>query len=191
MSYYYSLASGRMSWGRCQKWTSTWRRPGQSWSKRRLWQKVCWCWGRGIDIIMTTQQERTCSLFYWETQPANYGLITGNPKYFINCCLNEGREFQREREVVNNGEILPERPVTWGMYRDVTDWERVVRWVLFSGVLSPPRYWLQSKGLASACVCMWIHRKVWRRSVFQGEQCLKVTIWAEVRFDSACVRFPW
>ena len=37
-------------------------RPGQSWSKRRLWQKVCWCWGRGIGIIMTTLQERTCSL---------------------------------------------------------------------------------------------------------------------------------
>ena len=28
----------------------TWRRPGQSWSKHRLWQKVCWCWGRGIGI---------------------------------------------------------------------------------------------------------------------------------------------
>ena len=24
-------------------------------------KKVCWCWGRGIGIIMTTQQERTCS----------------------------------------------------------------------------------------------------------------------------------
>ena len=41
---------------------STWRRPGQSWSKRRLWQKVCGCWGRGIGIIMTTQQEKTCSV---------------------------------------------------------------------------------------------------------------------------------
>ena len=88
-------------------------------------------------------------LFYWETQQANCGLITGNPKYFINCCLNEWREkvgdlrgegslreFQR-REVVNNGEILREQRVTWGMHRDVTDWERVVHWVLFSGVLSP------------------------------------------------------
>ena len=28
-------------------------------------------------------------LFSWETQQANYGLITGNPKYFIDCCLNE------------------------------------------------------------------------------------------------------
>ena len=36
------------------------RRPGQSWSKRRLWQKVCWCWVRGIGIIIS-QQERTCS----------------------------------------------------------------------------------------------------------------------------------
>ena len=42
-----------------------------------------------------------------------------------------------------NGETLPENGawpvVTWGMHRDdVTDWERVhvVRWVLFSGVLS-------------------------------------------------------
>ena len=48
----------------------------------------------------------------------------------------EGREFQR-REVVNNGETLPERRVTLGMHGDVTDWERVLRWVLFSGVLGP------------------------------------------------------
>ena len=48
-------------------------------------------------------------------------------QYFINCCLREEkkwgserwgnrREFQR-REVVNNGEILRERRVTWGMHR--------------------------------------------------------------------------
>ena len=47
---------------------STWRRPGQSWSKRRLWQKVCWCWGRGIGIIMKTQQERTCSLIHFVSE---------------------------------------------------------------------------------------------------------------------------
>ena len=37
-------------------------RPGLPWSSSGLWQKkVCWCWGRGIGNIMTTQQERTCS----------------------------------------------------------------------------------------------------------------------------------
>ena len=38
---------------------STWRRPGQSWSKRRLGQKVCWCWGRGIWYYINLPQQKT------------------------------------------------------------------------------------------------------------------------------------
>ena len=51
---------------------STWRRPGQSWSKRRLWQKVCWCWGRGIGIVplMLT----LCVKTFWSTLQSRWTI---------------------------------------------------------------------------------------------------------------------
>ena len=65
--------------------------------------------------------------FHLETQQATNGISTGNPKYFVNCCLKEREEKTRgtgevrkevpeeRREVVNNGERLPEHGTSFNV----------------------------------------------------------------------------
>ena len=100
-----------------------------------------------------------CVVVYLENPT---GLITWNTKYFSNCCLkewrddlrSEGREFQR-REVLNNGETLPEQCSMCGMHKEMTNWEWVaIAWcVLFAGDLRV--YCLQNKGIfCVVCVCV-------------------------------------
>ena len=34
-------------------------------TKRRLWQKVCWCWGRGIGILLLLLRQDPLDLSFW------------------------------------------------------------------------------------------------------------------------------
>ena len=88
---------------------STRRRPGQSWSKRRLSKrKLCWYWGRG-NCAMTTQQERTWSrniVIYQNQSHTKISSFTGCEIHKLNKNI---RDLERGAATQPNWEKMRNR----------------------------------------------------------------------------------